>query len=152
MHDAEGVLPLEEVAQLVGVSRQTLYRWRAEVSDRGNPLQEQDAVVREIVPPSEVFTGRGPAAPNLRQAIAMAYMKAPLDTTWRPAELIDELDRLGWLPSARSASQMVRNRIRSMVERGELRQEKDGRYRLDPAIRNTGLMPPEDVRAIDRSR
>jgi transposase len=28
IHDAEGILPLEEVAKLVGVSRQTLYRWQ----------------------------------------------------------------------------------------------------------------------------
>jgi transcriptional regulator GlxA family with amidase domain len=28
VQDAEGVLPLEEIARLVGVSRQTLYRWQ----------------------------------------------------------------------------------------------------------------------------
>ena len=32
VHDAEGILPLEDIAQLVGVSRQTLYRWRDDAS------------------------------------------------------------------------------------------------------------------------
>jgi DNA invertase Pin-like site-specific DNA recombinase len=33
LHDAEGILPLEEIAKLVGVSRQTLYRWQDTARD-----------------------------------------------------------------------------------------------------------------------
>jgi hypothetical protein len=48
IHDADGLLPLEEIAKLVGVSRQTLYRWQdtarhgtAEVDSSGfTPIEE----------------------------------------------------------------------------------------------------------------
>lgn len=35
IHDAEGILPLEDIAKLVGVSRQTLYRWQEVAAQPG---------------------------------------------------------------------------------------------------------------------
>ncbi|HEX4436099.1 MAG TPA: hypothetical protein VH061_04815 [Solirubrobacteraceae bacterium] len=102
--------------------------------------------VQEVVPPPAVFAS-GKTRPTIRQAIVLAMLAFPPERVWRPAEVIEELDRRGWLPAAKSSHQMIRNRMLSMVERGELlKRDPGGFYKLADDIRNTGLMPvePED--------
>ena len=79
---------------------------------------------------------------TLRQAIlALMFQNSP-NRVWRPAEVISGLRERDWLPDAKSASQMVRNRLAAMVEKGELvRHEPGGYYQLAADIRNTGLHP-----------
>jgi hypothetical protein len=95
-----------------------------------------DAV--ELMPPSDLFLTLG-AKPTLRQAIALV-MNASKNHRWKPADMIDALAGQGWLPSAPSGRQMVRNRMAEMAEDGgDLERDDDGFYSLSPAVRNTGL-------------
>jgi hypothetical protein len=143
--EAEDVgVPLEQLSVLVRVSRQTLHRWRLNVprlQEEANP-QNVSVTVQELVPPSEVFTSSG-ARPTLRQAIVMVFRGGHRDQAWKPTQVIDALEQNGWLPEARSASQMVRNRMHSMVEREQLIRDALGNYSLPPAYWATGGLPPE---------
>jgi hypothetical protein len=84
--------------------------------------------------------GRTIRRPTLREAIVLVLKAEDRSKTWRPAEIIEALGRRGWLPEARSHAQMVRNRLYSMVEKGELRRDGEGNYSIAPDIRNTGLL------------
>jgi hypothetical protein len=98
-----------------------------------------DVSVQEMVPPDAVFAD-GRTKPTIRQAIVLAMKGSAPERVWRPAEVIEELGRLDWLPEAKTAHQMVRNRMLAMVERGELeKRDPGGYYRLaDDDVRNTG--------------
>jgi hypothetical protein len=122
---AKAGVPLDQVAAMVGITRQTLYRWQG---------------TARRLRPEVVFAGRG-TTPTIRQAIALVMNDSPSERLWRPAEVIEAIGRRGWLPSAKSATQMIRNRMLSMLERGELvKRDPGGYYQLAPEIRNTGLL------------
>jgi hypothetical protein len=95
--------------------------------------------VQEIIPPRVVFENRR-TKPTLRQAIVLVFKDAPPERAWKPSEVIEALEQRGWMPEARSGSQMVRNRLGSMIENGDLVRDALGNYSLDPAVRNTGLL------------
>jgi hypothetical protein len=97
------------------------------------------ASIREVVPPAEVFDDGG--RPTVRQAIVMAMKDSAPERIWKPAEMIEELDRRGWMPEAKTAHQMIRNRMLAMVESGELvKRDPGGYYQLAGDVRNTGLL------------
>lgn len=98
---------LDLLAQLTHVSRQTLHRWRDEGLDDEMPVT--------------------PQSPTLRQAIALVVVEAAPEAL-QPREIMNALESRSWLPSARSADQMVRNRLKSMVAAGELSRDDRGRY------------------------
>lgn len=103
------------------------------------------ASIHEVVPPAEVFDAGG--RPTIRQAIVMTMKDSAPERIWKPAEVIEELDRRGWLPEAKTAHQMIRNRMLAMVESGELvKREPGGYYQLAEDVRNTGLLrvDPDD--------
>jgi hypothetical protein len=78
-----------------------------------------------------------PSTRTLRERIVLVLLDGHRDRAWRPVEIIDALGERGWLPEAASAPQMVRNRIHSMVNRGELLKDALGHYSLAPDIWNT---------------
>jgi hypothetical protein len=102
--------------------------------------------IQELVPPEVVFR-EGRTKPTIRQAVVLAMKAQPPERLWKPADVIEDLEQRGWLPEAKSAHQMIRNRMLAMLERGELvRRDPGGFYQLAPDIRNTGLLmdDPED--------
>jgi hypothetical protein len=101
---------------------------------------------KKIFPPEVIFAS-GKTRPTIRQAIVLSMKAFPPERIWRPAEVIEELGRRNWLPEAKTAHQMVRNRMLAMIERGELEKiEPGGYYKLVDDIRNTGLLvvDPDD--------
>lgn len=102
--------------------------------------------IQELVPPEVLFEDAR-TKPTIRQAIILAMKAHPPERLWKPADVIDEMERRKWLPEAKTAHQMVRNRMLAMLERGELvRRDPGGFYQLAPDVRNTGLLmdDPED--------
>jgi hypothetical protein len=125
-------------------------RIRQLVEERGDLACRDEALAREqgwLEQGLAIFHGGEPSSvvrePTLREAIVMAFKASSRQKAWAPSEVVEALQRRGRLPSARSAPQMVRNRMRSMVEKGELLRDDDGTYRLAPDIRNTGLLRVE---------
>jgi hypothetical protein len=125
-------------------------RIRQLVEERGDLARRDEALAREqgwLEQGLAIFHGGEPSSvvrePTLREAIVMALKAGSREKAWAPSEVVEALQRRGRLPSARSAPQMVRNRMRSMVEKDELLKEDDGTYRLAPDIRNTGLLRVE---------
>jgi hypothetical protein len=121
------------------------------VDERGALARRDEALAREqgwLEQGLAIFHGGEPSSvvrePTLREAILMAFKAGDRATSWTPSEVVDVLERRGRLPSARSAPQMVRNHLRSMLEKGELIKEGGSSYRLAPDIRNTGLVPVEE--------
>jgi len=139
----------EELEEIV-LRRRKLHAEDNRLSRRANWLRQgieyaegeaQNGTVREA--PTPVADGR--IRPTIRQAIVLAMKAFQAERVWRPAEVIAELDARGWLPEAKSAHQMVRNRMLSMVERGELeKRDPGGYYKLADDIRNTGLLLIDD--------
>lgn len=87
---------------------------------------------------------RGHPPATLRMAILQVMFEGGEQRVWRPAEVIVALQEQGWLPEARSAAQMVRNRLLAMAEKGEVeKHEPGGYYRLAAHVRNTGVVRDE---------
>jgi hypothetical protein len=84
-----------------------------------------------------------PSTRTLRERIVLVLLDGHRDRAWRPVEIIEALEGRGWLPEAASASQMVRNRIHGMVDRGELVRDALGHYSLATEIWNTHLLRQE---------
>ncbi len=98
-----------------------------------------NGTIRELQPPSEVFSHSG-AKPTLRQAIvAVMSEDGDLERSWRPADVRAALQRRGWMPEAKSGPQMVRNRLGTMHSEGDLDKDDNG-YRFAAEARNTGLI------------
>ncbi len=93
----------------------------------------------KVVSPETIFDASS-SKPTIRQAVVLVMIASPSERLWRPAEVINEIDHRGWLPKAKTARQMVRNRMLSMVEKGELVRREPGRYyQLASDIRAAGL-------------
>jgi hypothetical protein len=125
-------------------------RIRQVAEERGDLARRDDALAREqgwLEQGLAIFYGGEPSSvvrePTLREAIIMTLKAGDREKAWTPSEIVEALQRRGRLPSARSAPQMVRNRLRSMVEKDELLKEADGAYRLAQDIRTTGLLRVE---------
>lgn len=143
LRDSEGVaVPLDQLAQLTGVSRQTLHRWRNEVGPAHEMLSDDAA----LAPMAGIMPG-----PTLRQAIAMVFLDSD-KKRWKPSEVINALELRGWLPVARSADQMTRNRLHSMAAKQELLKDNAGNYCLGPNIRNGWLDAEHVPDSIERPR
>jgi len=93
-----------------------------------------------IAPESGEWT---PSTRTLRERIVLVLLDGHRDRAWRPVEIIEALEARGWLPDAPSAAQMTRNRIGSMVAKGELIKDALGQYSLAPDIWNTHLLRHE---------
>lgn len=83
---------------------------------------------------SDRSTHNGIAPENLRAAIRLVMRPG---ASMRPAEVIDALRQHGWMPTAKSGPQMIRNRLHEMLASDELDRDDDGFYRLS-------MLYPED--------
>jgi hypothetical protein len=120
--------------------RQSWLEQGIEYTETAAPAEPGNGTTRRTVPPEMIFE-ETKTKPTVRQAVALVMIASQPERLWRPAEVIEEIDRQGWLPRAKTAHQMVRNRMISMLDRGELvKRDPGGYYQLAPEIRNTGLI------------
>jgi hypothetical protein len=115
---ADTGVSLDLLSQLTHVSRQSLHRWRDESLDED--ASNEDAPVMSF------------GSLTLRQAIRLVVAEASVGSeALHPREIINALEGRSLLPTARSADQMVRNRLKSMLAANELNRDEQGRYWLD---------------------
>ena len=93
-------------------------RERFAADDEG-PDQERLVEVDEV--------GPEPEPENLRAKITFVTRQG--HGPMKPAAVIDALAERGWMPTAKTAPQMIRNRMLSMLDEGELERDEEGRYR-----------------------
>ena len=71
----------------------------------------------------------GAQKPVLRKAILNVMGDGTKDV-WKVPELIDALTARGWMPNGKSAKQIVRSRVSSMNNDGELERVGYGAYKI----------------------
>jgi hypothetical protein len=128
----------EHMIKELKVERQQLARKDAELAREQMWWEEGLRIF--VAPESGEWT---PSKRTLRERIVLVLLDGHRDRAWRPVEIIEALEERGWLPEAASASQMVRNRIHGMVDRGELIKDALGLYSLAADIWNTRLLRQE---------
>jgi hypothetical protein len=123
--------------------REQLDWWRkgralyARDTDGAAPDAHPEARATEADPPAAA-----PAAkPSLRQAILRVMLDKPpedgRERHWRSKEVIEEVERRGWLPGGTNPHNLVRRMLRAMVEdEGPLLKPEYGTFALAPSIRD----------------
>jgi hypothetical protein len=115
-----------------------------------NELSSPGVIIGEAKAPSAVMTSLSEMVKGLldsthltlRQSILTVMATEP-GRAWKPAEVIEALERQGRMPTAKSGAQMVRNRLLAMTEgdNPDLTRDGDGYYQL--AARSPSLLQQE---------
>jgi len=119
----------------------------------GSYVQQEadpDSRVTELVPPDDVLNAAG-TKPTVRQSIvAVMRSRPPIDAEeqpWRSQEVINEIERRGWMRTGKTAPNQVRRMMRKLAEdeHGPLVKLDYGTFALSPSARNGEIATGSDL-------